>query len=286
MGGAVVGVDVSGSVVSGSEDSGSDVSGSEDSGRDDSGSEDSGNEVSGIEVSGIEVSGSEVSGSEVSGSEVSGIEVSGGRSREGSIPAVTAQVAEAARTEAARTGAARTGEVPAAARLEVVLGRRDHLGRLRRLRRLGRLGCSRRRVESRRGLRHRHHLTRRGRLQQGVDLEQLRRRGRRGCNRGDGLSAGGVVGGAEVDVVGTEFGGSNVLSVPSESPPLVNSMATMARAMMQAAPATKMIDRDSFHHGPVGSSYPQAISSDASTSSLGGGPLGRDHSPVLLSLTN
>ena len=73
------------------------------------------------------------------------------------------------------------------------------------------------------------------------------------------LRAGGI------DVVDVEaaFGGSSVLSVPSESPPLVSTMATIAMARTAAAPATTMIDRDSFHHGPVGSSYPHAISGDS-----------------------
>ena len=60
--------------------------------------------------------------------------------------------------------------------------------------------------------------------------------------------------GSVVVVVETAFGGSTVLSVPCVSPPVVSNMATMARTMIVAAPATQMIERDSFHHEPVGSS--------------------------------
>jgi hypothetical protein len=60
-------------------------------------------------------------------------------------------------------------------------------------------------------------------------------------------------------------GGSSVLSVPSVPPPLINSRATMARATMTAAPATKLIARGSFHHSPRGSSSrSQASSGDTS----------------------
>ena len=51
---------------------------------------------------------------------------------------------------------------------------------------------------------------------------------------------GGVAGGVEL---GAGFGGSNVLSVPSESPPVVSTSTRMAMTTNVAAPATQMIER-------------------------------------------
>jgi hypothetical protein len=93
--------------------------------------------------------------------------------------------------------------------------------------------------------------------------------------------------GSDVVVVDTAFGGSTVLSVPCVSPPVASIITTIARATTVAAPATQMIDRDSFHHVPSGSWYPQAISGESAASPAdGGGPAGWwGHPPLLLSLT-
>ena len=94
----------------------------------------------------------------------------------------------------------------------------------------------------------------------------------------------GPSGGSVVVELATAFGGSRVLSVPCESPPVVSITTTIASTIAVAAPATKIIDRESFHQLPVGSSYSQATSVD---SLAGGGPPGWcDQSPLLLSLTS
>ena len=64
-----------------------------------------------------------------------------------------------------------------------------------------------------------------------------------------------VPGGVAVVVeLGAGFGGSSVLSVPCESPPVVSTMTTIASTTTVAAPATQIIERESFHQLPVGSS--------------------------------
>ena len=60
--------------------------------------------------------------------------------------------------------------------------------------------------------------------------------------------------GTEVVVLATAFGGRSVLSVPCESPPVVSNMTTIASTITVAAPATQIIERESFHQLPVGSS--------------------------------
>ena len=67
--------------------------------------------------------------------------------------------------------------------------------------------------------------------------------------------------GSEVVELATAFGGSRVLSVPCESPPVVSIMTTIASTITVAAPATQIIERESFHQLPVGSSYSQATRS-------------------------
>jgi hypothetical protein len=82
------------------------------------------------------------------------------------------------------------------------------------------------------------------------------------------------------------LGGSSVLSVPSEPPPVVNTRTKMAKATMAKAAATQTIEPGSFHHRPVGSSYSQATSGDSSPAPAGGEPPAwRLQSPLLRLVT-